>query len=529
MLWLLLVQAMLCDGEEEIFPDDPRLAYIGRFATSPGFFLSSTPGNECPEGFSKVTEKGDCQAAAAWASDPKFWLLFDTESAKNWPHGCYFCEDVGDCSDGTWFNSHPGGSDHGGARPYCKGGDAPADATRYYAWPGSQIEARFSGTRVSANLTGSRTGDRFLAVLDGEPREPFVVAKHKEGWKQYTLAEGLSPGGHTLGLWKITEDLWQKNGGFQGACRFGGLSVDGQFLDPPAPRERRLEFIGDSDTAGYCADGLPSGGAPERKVDDTYNTWAAQLARRLNADFVALAISGYGVEEPQSVPDKLSRILPFHSSSVGAGTAWNFSDYVPDAVVMLIGPNDYPMNEKFKSYYIKMMNKIVSNYANASTPPALISVIAGSSNGFQPSDYIRQATAEFNAGRGDGFEAHVTSITTNTWKEINGCKINGRKEINLKNCHGASHYNGCNSHYNEKGHARVADEILPQVEKIMGWEGLSRLLTNTHHHHPPAGLNAGVVVAGVVVAIILVAVAAVCVYRKIQVAPQGEESQPLAQ
>ena len=28
---------------------------------------------------------------------------------------------------------------------------------------------------------------------------------------------------------------------------------------------------------------------------------------------------------------------------------------------------------------------------------------------------------------------------------------------------------GCSAHYNQRGHARLAEEIRPQIAKIMGW------------------------------------------------------------
>jgi len=58
-------------------------------------------------------------------------------------------------------------------------------------------------------------------------------------------------------------------------------------------------MTGDSDTAGFCADGIPG---PKRQEDDSnlkfennYVSWSAQLARGLNASYEAKAISGIGL------------------------------------------------------------------------------------------------------------------------------------------------------------------------------------------------------------------------------------------
>jgi hypothetical protein len=70
-----------------------------------------------------------------------------------------------------------------------------------------------------------------------------------------------------------------------GTALFHGfeLSSKNAGVLPPAPRlQRRLEFIGDSDTAGWCADGSPSGAYDTaHKYENAHETWAAQLAGTL--------------------------------------------------------------------------------------------------------------------------------------------------------------------------------------------------------------------------------------------------------
>jgi hypothetical protein len=58
---------------------------------------------------------------------------------------------------------------------------------------------------------------------------------------------------------------------------------------------------------------------------------------------------------------------------------------------------------------------------------------------------------------------YYTSIEIEHWNMINGCKQGS------KHCNGKSNYNGCDGHYNERGHAVLAADILPQFKRIMGW------------------------------------------------------------
>ena len=95
----------------------------------------------------------------------------------------------------------------------------------------------------------------------------------------YTLGSVSAAGTHTLEFFKVTEDNTKK--GDKGTMSFGGFSLTGggSFGPAPASSGRRLEFIGDSDTAGWCADGSNNGGdnadkcllpsSPERPSVDT--------------------------------------------------------------------------------------------------------------------------------------------------------------------------------------------------------------------------------------------------------------------
>ena len=62
-----------------------------------------------------------------------------------------------------------------------------------------------------------------------------------------------------------------------------------------------------------------------------------QIARNVSADFMVEAVSGYGVEpSTPAIQPVMDYTLGFDSS----GGMWNYSAWVPDAVVILIGPND---------------------------------------------------------------------------------------------------------------------------------------------------------------------------------------------
>ena len=283
-----------------------------------------------------------------------------------------------------------------------------------------------------------------------------------------------------------------------GVVGFGGFTAQGgipgaapTFEAAPAALARRLEFIGDSDTAGWCADGSPKTGDDSLKETDAYLTWAMQIARNVSADVMVEAYSGYGVTS-SSTP-----IQTIRDSTLGFETdpLWNYSRWVPDAVMILIGPNDEyeyegpheheehehahaaaekPSHENsglkkevgsksFIKKYLGLLNRIKGDYAGAATTPKIIHVCGGSLNGLEPCADIQKANNQFNnqfsAEGGSGMKGYYTTITKSHWAMING--PHGK---------GESVYNGCDGHYNVKGHGVLAADILPQLKKAMGWD-----------------------------------------------------------
>jgi len=80
-------------------------------------------GNACPANYEKITSKTQCKLAEDYQG---------REKDGTWPSGCYLCDGVEDCDDGTWFNEHSTGSANGGARPWCTAAQLSRTHTRMY-------------------------------------------------------------------------------------------------------------------------------------------------------------------------------------------------------------------------------------------------------------------------------------------------------------------------------------------------------------------------------------------------------------
>lgn len=131
-----------------------------------------------------------------------------------------------------------------------------------------------------------------------------------------------------------------------GNLSVASFSTDGAFVAPPAPSVRRLEILGDSISAGDLNDG---GGAQacanSAFNDDITLSSAGQLC-------LPLAQGGFGADCMFTAWGGISlgaafqgwgmqALYPYTFSALGENAygAWNFSAWVPSAVIINLGTN----------------------------------------------------------------------------------------------------------------------------------------------------------------------------------------------
>jgi len=243
-----------------------------------------------------------------------------------------------------------------------------------FAWSGTTIQARFRASSVAVRLRGS--SDYFAVTLDGAAL-PVLVASPCE--ELYPVAAGLAPGEHELVLCKRTEPLVSE-------AQLLGLELGrgGALLPAPPPSERRLEFIGDSITAGFGVL-APDASTPfSPATEDFTRSFAALTGQSLGAEVVALAWSGRGVcrnyaDEPgDPMPLLYERTLPGRPES-----RWDFACWVPQAVVINLGTNDFsldtsPPERTFIEAYCALLRRVRSVYPQAVIVCALGPMLSGS-------------------------------------------------------------------------------------------------------------------------------------------------------
>jgi hypothetical protein len=307
-----------------------------------------------------------------------------------------------------------------------------------FAWSGSGMIARFSGTTVGVKLGG---GQEYTVLIDGELEDKLVPSSGVS-----PIAEGLTAGEHTVELYRRTE-------AGQGVSQFLGFDFgQGMLLGPPAAPNRRLEVIGDSITCGYGNEGadMNCGFTPE--TENHYATYAALSARDVGADLVTVAWSGkgmvcnYGDDASSCVdplPDRYDLTLPDQPASV-----WDFS-YQPHAVIINLGTNDFSTNDdptqmEFEDAYAAFLEHLRSKYADAWILCTIGPMLSGSDLDAARTDIAGAVTQRTQAG-----DAKV-------------------KTFELTPQDGADGY-GCDWHPSLATHEKMATVLTAELKSTLGW------------------------------------------------------------
>jgi len=197
-------------------------------------------------------------------------------------------------------------------------------------WSGTSIKANFDGTGIQALLKDEKGDNYYNVIIDGDSitlLQPDTTATY------YTLAAGLPDGRHTVELFKRTEYDRGK------AWFYGFRTSPGTTLLPAsAPKNRKIEFYGNSISAGYAIDDYSGKDSPAGTHTNNYLSYAALTARHFNAAYSCVCKSGIGIMIswfPYTMPEIYDRLNPLDSTST-----WDFTAYTPDVVVINLFQND---------------------------------------------------------------------------------------------------------------------------------------------------------------------------------------------
>lgn len=268
----------------------------------------------------------------------------------------------------------------------------------FIPWTCAGFTVTFRGTALEADMAcdawhNPNALTYITVIVDGNEAARRVIAVDREGVCRYTLVDGLADDVHTVSVIKLSEAQ-------QSNWEVAGLEIpDGELLPTPHDDNRlKIEFIGDSITAGF-GDRCPTKDGPFcTKEEDGYESYAALTARALDADYHVLAVSGYGMYRSPFGQD-IPPLFPYADGLHGKQAKWDFSAFVPDVVVVNLGTNDggwinlepsLPTEEKIrlvKERYVEFLHTLRETYPGA----YILSTIGLLESNATP--YVEQAVA----------------------------------------------------------------------------------------------------------------------------------------
>jgi lysophospholipase L1-like esterase len=306
-----------------------------------------------------------------------------------------------------------------------------------FSWSGTGIDLAFYGSEISVTLEDP--GDNFLEVIvDGEA----TTLELMPGMNTYELASGLADGAHRVTLHRRTEAFFEPT-------RFVSFSVpESAYLSVPVP-ERRLEIVGDSITAGYGNEDEGPSCPFVAATENHYQTYGAIAARELGVDLHTEAWSGigmyreYGGATTDQMPVRFLRAIP-----TDAASTWDFSSYVPHAVVINLGTNDFSTGDPgapFATAYETFVTDLRGHYPDARFYLAVGPMLSG---------------ANYDAAK-----AHLENV-------IAARAADGDTNLGLiefSPIDQASEGLGCDYHPTIATNERMADTLVARLRADLGW------------------------------------------------------------
>lgn len=262
-----------------------------------------------------------------------------------------------------------------------------------FGYPGTAVKFKFVGTSVSASIMVIYENYINVVIDGGEPKRLKLTDENST----YILAEGLENKEHIVEIYKATEFFW-------GDITFYGfdLGKNGYIIDYENTKNRKFEFIGDSITCGYGNLGVNDVDKFLPSTQNNLETYGPMTASNLNAEYSIVAFSGKGLYKNNdgstspgsaTMPDLYKLNMPVgYFQDVPEQYQWDFAKYVPDAVFVNLGTNDFASGScdtsVFKAKYMEFIHFIRQKY-----PQAHIFCIIGPMIS-TPNDAIQSAAAE---------------------------------------------------------------------------------------------------------------------------------------
>ena len=239
--------------------------------------------------------------------------------------------------------------------------------------------------------------------------------------------------GATVKVIKLSESMHSSVG-------LAGITCSGTEKPTPSPERAKIEFIGDSITAGFGLDETNSNAQFSTRTQNFSETYAYLCATALGCDCWGVAYSGYGVLSGYSEggvmkPDAV--LGPYYEKALTncravdeSATVWPFTENAPNYIVINLGTNDatYCYTEARREAFSQRYQELLSQVRSHNPGAFILCVLGDMNNSLYP--YIERAVSAYCAST---FDTGVRCMTLEFGMDVYPATIAGHpsKESNF--------------------------------------------------------------------------------------------------
>lgn len=265
------------------------------------------------------------------------------------------------------------------------------DNIRYLGYSASSIAFRFIGK--TASVTFVSDPEDFIpefhaqvAIYRNEEKEPLARIELTRQEETIDIYSSDVEEEVTLRIIKLSEPEYA-------ICGIKEIIIDtDKLLEPPAPKKRRMQLIGDSITCGFGIEGSEQDMIHDTHTENPMKAYSGLTAEALDTDYEIVAWNGKGVitsyigegEDSTDVPDP-SWLVSMLYEYTDAGCEkqyfhnapddwefWDHSSFEPDLITVFLGTNDASYTREiperdmvFTEAYISFLERIHGLHPNA--------------------------------------------------------------------------------------------------------------------------------------------------------------------
>ncbi|WP_250460934.1 SGNH/GDSL hydrolase family protein [Microbulbifer litoralis] len=284
------------------------------------------------------------------------------------------------------------------------------DGVVRFGYPSVSANLTISGGDLSVTAYSGKAGSHLAVTIDDGPPRRFTLTREA---KRYPLVENDGRP-HRVRLSHLSE-TWR------GIVTVEGFRLDGGELQPPPPAaRRRLLVVGDSVT---CGEGVQQPADYQCETNprrpDSDHSYGMLLGRALGAETQLVCYGGRGLirswngnTDELQAPQFFDLAIP-----VRDGPAANLTAFVPDAILVSLGTNDFslgigplPEREEFVPTYVDFVERLLSVYPGAEIALTEGAIVNDEADPGRPQrSVLRSYLADTVARVGDGRVHRVVS------------------------------------------------------------------------------------------------------------------------